>query len=174
MAANDYFNPQFSRAQPEPYQNHGYGSEAAPPYSSQAPSYSSQSRPAERSPVSPFEAPFDDHVYPTRPQDSQYSLGQDSTYYSQGGGGRPAHGSVSSFRDDIPLREHPKHTGETDHVYDIGDPRITPTLGDPMEKPKSRLGFGYFKKDGRIPWVVYILTIIQFSVFISEIVKNGK
>lgn len=174
MAANDYFNSQFSRLQPQPYQNYGYGGEAAPPYSSQAPSYSSQSRPAEPSPVSPFEAQFDDHVYPARPQDSQYSLGQDSAYYSQGGGGRPVHGSVSSFRDDIPLREHPKHTGETDHVYDAGDPRITPTLGDPMGKSKSRLGFGFFKKDGRIPWVVYILTIIQISVFISEIVRNGK
>jgi len=172
MAANDYFNPQFSRPQPQPY--HSYGSEAAPPYSSKAPSYSSPSRPSEQSPVSPFEAPLDDHVYPARPQDSQYSFGQDSTYYSQGGGGRPAQGSVSSFRDDIPLRAHPKHTGETDHVYDAGDPRITPTLGDPMEPPKSRLGLGFFKKDGRIPWVVYILTIIQFSVFISEIVKNGK
>jgi membrane associated rhomboid family serine protease len=82
--------------------------------------------------------------------------------------------SVSSFRDDIPLREQPKHTGETDHVYDVGDPRITSTLGDTMEPPKSRLGFGFFKKDGRIPWVVYVLTIIQFSVFIAEIVKNAQ
>jgi hypothetical protein len=81
---------------------------------------------------------------------------------------------MSSFRDDIPLREQPKHTGDTDHVYDAGDPQINPIITDPMEPATSRLGFGLFKRNGRIPWVVYMFTIIQFSVFIAEIVKNGK
>lgn len=175
MAANDYYNSQYSRPQPQPYYNYEQGLDSsAPPYSSHAPSYSSQSRPTELTPVSPFEGPFDDHVYPVRPQDSQYSLGQDSVYYGQGASGRPSLGSASPFRDEIPLRDQPKPAGETDHVYDVGDPRISPNLGDPMEPPKSRLAFGFFKKDGRIPWVVYAFTIIQFSVFIDEIVKNGK
>lgn len=175
MAANDYYNSQFSRPQPQPYYNYSQETDiSAPPYTSQTPLYLSRSRQAEPSPVSPFEAPFDDHVYPARPQDSQYSFDQDSTYYSQGGGGRHKQGSISSSRDDILLREHPKHTGETDHVYEAPMPQISKNLRDPMEPAKSRLAFGIFKRDRRIPWVVYILTIIQFSVFIAEIVKNGK
>lgn len=175
MAANEYYShsssqpqPQF---QPQPYLSYSQGRASPAP-----PSYTSHARPTEASPVSPFEAPFDDHVYSHRPQDSQYSLGHDSTFYSQGGGGRPQPGSVNSFRDDIPLRDHPKNGGgsETDHVYDAGDARMPPTLGDSGKSPSSRLGLGFFKKDGRIPWVVYIFTTIQVAVFIAEIVKNGK
>jgi membrane associated rhomboid family serine protease len=167
MATNDFYNHSSSRPQQQQAQPYNYGRRAESP----APSYTTY---AQNKKASPFEAPFDDHVYPVRPQDSLYSLGQQSTNYNQGGGGRPQPSTENSFRDDIPLRDHAKHNGATDHVYDAGEAGIPPRASDGRQGPKSRRGFGWFKKDGRIPWVVYVLTIIQLSVFIAEIVKNGK
>jgi hypothetical protein len=63
----------------------------------------------------------------------------------------------------------------TDHVYDATNApghleggrrrkRISAMIGlDTLNKPKTR-----------IPWVVYILTLVQVIVFVVEIVKNGK
>jgi len=121
--------------------------------------------------------------------DSQSTIGADSRYYGQGGGGRQD--SSNSFRDDIPLRDHPgvprKDTSnvDTDHVYDAGDPRAPthlnnqqysndpyPPVDDGRSKRKS--GMGFFKKKGRIPFVTYIFTLVQVIVFIVEIVKNGR
>jgi hypothetical protein len=180
MAANDYYNAQSHRPQPQSYNSYGSApSGPAPPYSSTADSsqaYLTQIRPTDPFPVSPFEA-SDDHVYPARHhgRDSQYSFSQDTTYYSQGGGGRSQDDS-GSFRDDIPLRDHrkPSATTETDHVYDAGEPGLPPTLNDGRTSPPSKKAFGFFKRGDKIPWVVYTLTIIQFSVFIAEIVKNGE
>jgi hypothetical protein len=169
MAANSYYNPS-SRPQPQHFQSYGQQSDStpAPPYSSLPPHAQAPS------PVSPFEAPFDDHVYPMRPQDSQQSFGEDSTYYGQGGRGRLPQSSTNSFRDDIPLRDHvPKQNIETDHVYDARESGMPAGIGSGGESPKR--GFGYFKTPkGKIPWVVYGFTIIQVAVFIAEIVRNGE
>jgi hypothetical protein len=109
---------------------------------------------------------------PGGPQyDSQSTLGADSRYYGQGGGGRLE--QSNSFQDDIPLRDHPglpiKDNDSTDHVYDAPAPaqleegrRNRFSAMDMLKKPK-----------GKIPWLVYILTTIQVAVFIAEIVKNG-
>jgi hypothetical protein len=104
-------------------------------------------------------------------------LGQESTYIGQGGGGKPQPGSLSSYRDDIPLRDQPNHVNdtETDHVYDAGNPQLGSKLDNGRNSSiQRRLGFGFFKKDVRIPWVVYIFTTIQVAVFIAEIIKNGE
>lgn len=192
MAANDYYN---SHAHQEPasqpyYQNYEAPRPALPTYNSAAPSYHSNAptpRPTQPSPVSPFEAPFDDHVYPIggpqrqdnfRHNDSHSTLGQDTAYYGQGGGGRPQD-STGSFRDDIPLQNQPHqkpYAGETDHVYDAGESGIPPGVGNGKAKRRSALGTMFQGKGSkkRIPWVVYCLTIIQSAVFIAEIVKNGK
>ena len=185
MAPSDYYKPPprpSSQLPPPPapdslqqqrptlpyYESYG-GQQSAP---SVAPSYhTNPPRPEDR--ASPFEAPFDDHVYPMgRPSgqqyDSQTSLGADSRYYGQGGGGRLD--QSPSFQDDIPLRDHPgipgKDNNSTDHVYDAPAP-------SQMEQGRgNRLnGMGLLKR--RIPWLVYILTTIQIAVFIAEIVKNG-
>lgn len=186
MAANDYYNPSSRHQTPQPYNQQSYNSpqDYRPPISA-APSYHSQpaSRPGTvppqqhdiTSPISPFEAPFDDHVYPAHAQpsrfDSESTLGQDTRYYGQGGGGRldPS----NSYQDNIPLRDHPglKPTDSTDHVYDA------PAAPAQLEEGQGRKrfsGLGRFKTKSRIPWVTYILTIIQVAVFIAEIVKNGK
>jgi hypothetical protein len=181
MAANDYFNPS-SRLQqqssPPYYQSYNPSAPSiAPSYHTNPPSRTPSARPYEiASPVSPFEAPFDDHVYPIgRPGvhqfDSQSSLGADSRYYGQGGGGRLE--QSNSFQDDIPLRDHPgvppKDDNSTDHVYDA------PAPAQLEEGRRNRFsGLGMLKKPkGRIPWLVYILTTVQVAVFIAEIVKNG-
>lgn len=181
MSANDYYNtrPQQESQQPY-YQSYQPPLQHLPSYHSQAPTYSSQ-RPPDASPVSPFEAPFDDHVYPMggmdpHRMDSQSTIGGDSRYYGQGGGGRPAADSTNSFREDIPLRDHPggplkDNNDVTDHVYDapVPPPQM---MEEGRSKRKSGLGFLKSTKK-RIPWVVYILTTVQVAVFIAEIVKNA-
>ncbi|RDL39762.1 Rhomboid-like protein [Venustampulla echinocandica] len=191
MAANHYHDasqPEHSQTPQPYYQPYNaappqYRASPAPPDSSQPHSRAPSARPSDLSPVSPFEAPFDDHVYPMeRPAyryDSSSTLGQDSGRYAQGGGGRQD--PADTFRDDIPMRDRPsvppKDTG-TDHVYDAGDPRAptplqtNPSLEDGRRSRKS--GMGFFKTSKRIPWVVYTLTLIQVAVFIAEVVKNVK
>lgn len=189
MSANDYYN-QSSRPEQttQPYYQ-SYNPpqhpplDPAPSYHSQPPSRAPSARPQETSPVSPFEAPFDDHVYPVgRPAphgfDSQSTLDQDSRYYGQGGGGRPQD-STNSFRDDIPLRDNPgvppkdHYNDSVDHVYDAGDPNAPAHLEE--ARPQRRSGMDFIKKSkwSRIAWVCYILATIQTAVFIAEIAKNG-
>ena len=160
MAANDYYNNHPAQPYDEApyYQNNGFQSH------NPRPQHSGQS------PASPYEAPFEESSYPlggmnTHGLDSQTTLGQDSRYYGQGG-------SRTSFRDDIPLREHPVVPAKddpTDHVYDA-PPNMMAEGGRPPRRSRNRL----FKTPlAKIPWVVYILTLIQISVFIAEIAKNG-
>lgn len=211
MAANDYFNSYSHQQQqyqheepPQPYhsafdtpsQQHtvppSYHSQA-PSIQGSAPSRVGSARPQEMPPVSPFEAPFDDHVYPAPPavpphrQDSSNSYGQDSQYYGQGGGGRPQDGMGYS-RDDIPLRENPQVPAKdastdhvydpnlNDHVYDAGESGIPSHLKN--QKRNSRMsevmGMGLMNKKKGIPFVTYTLTLVQVVVFIVEIVKNCK
>lgn len=105
--------------------------------------------------------------------DSQSTLGQDSRYYGQGGGGRLE--ASNSYQDNIPLRDHPglKPTDSTDHVYDAPAPAPPAQLEEGRGK-KRFSGFGKFNTKSRIPWVTYVLTVIQVAVFIAEIVKNAQ
>jgi hypothetical protein len=190
MSAEDYFNAGRQQT-PQPYQpytgqHHNphqdydfeqrYGTPTGPPsYHTQAESQAPSREPTVPSIASPFEAPFDDHVYPASrpgPMDSQSTLGGDSRYYGQGGGGRQ--NSQTSFRDDIPLRDNPgaaKYDGGTDHVHDI--PVGQSALED--TRPQRRSGMDFLKGSGKsFPWVVYTLTTIQFAVFFAEIAINGK
>jgi hypothetical protein len=199
MAANDYFNPPTNRPEnsqtPQPYYSSYNPSQtpapSLPPYTSQPPSRTQSTRPSDTSPVSPFEAPFDDHVYPM-PQhenphppnsrfDSQSTIGADSAYYGQGGGG--IQGSTNSFADNIPLRDHPggpdvpPKQNSTDHVYDAADPNapVRRNTGTLEEGPRDRGRLtGLLKKKKKIPFVTYVFTIVQIVIFIVEIVKNGK
>ncbi|KAH8805739.1 rhomboid family membrane protein-like protein [Xylogone sp. PMI_703] len=166
MAANDYYNPQSSGHQPYQQYPDTYSEHSLPSYRTELPA--TQGIPPR---TSPFEAPFDDHVYPLGAQGSQSSFGQDSRYYGQGGGGRPQD-SMGSMNDAIPLRDQvpPKDNNTTDHVYDAGD--APSYLQNTRRNRISGFG-GVLKKRGRIPWVVYIFTIVQVAVFIAEIVKNA-
>lgn len=154
MAANDY------------YDNH-----PAQAYYSQPPQSTGHTH------GSPFDGPFEDSAYPlaaasSHGMDSHTTLQPpDSRYYGQGGGGRPQD-SQTSFHDDIPLRDHSagpaKGDEPTDHVYDAPPP----VMG---EQRSNRRGRNFSKSRlAKIPWVVYILTLIQVAVFIAELAKNGR
>jgi hypothetical protein len=86
--------------------------------------------------------------------------------------------STSEFRDDIPLRTNVAHDSnnsnmrDTDHVYDAADVGMASGINDGRNKPRSN-GLMKWEK-GRIPWVVYCLTIIQVAVFIAELAKASK
>ncbi|KAG9235203.1 rhomboid family membrane protein-like protein [Amylocarpus encephaloides] len=195
MAANDYYNTtsredhtQSPQAYHSSYGNPRDATPSLPPYTSRPPSRSHMARPQETSPVSPFEAPFDDHVYPmSHPApvsrfDSQSTIGADSRYYGQGGGGKPQ--STSSFQDDIPLRDHPgvplpPKDNSTDHVYDAGDPsapvrRRTNSI-EQGTQARGRGMSGLLKRPKkRIAWVTYLLTTAMVAVFIGQIGRNWQ
>lgn len=125
---------------------------------------------------SPFDTVFDDHVYPmnSRPTPGsstgdlgQQNLYQDTGYY--GGAGR------TPGQEEIPLQDRPNKDVEmNDHVYDapVGSGGRS---GKKSKKGKVRLGelgmMGSDKK--RIPWIVYLFSLIQIGVFIAQIVRNG-
>jgi hypothetical protein len=177
MSANDYYNAQSQQPQShQPYQSYRPSPQSLPSYRSEAPVKHLAQPPLDTSPVSPFETPFDDHVYPSGVDgaQSQSTLGPDTRYYGQQGG--RAATSQNSFADNIPLQDHPGKPGvenpSTDHVYDA--PAAPPRV---MEEGRSkrRGGFGRLQSPKkRIAWVVYTLTLIQVAVFIAEIVKNGR
>lgn len=82
--------------------------------------------------------------------------------------------STSEFRDDIPLRTNIKtNNNTTDHVYDASDVGMAPSPTEGRQNKRRSHGFMKWEK-GRVPWVVYTLTIIQVAVFIAELAKAGK
>ena len=204
MAANDYYNPTASPANnPLPahpqYQSHYTPdvppSSSTPPYPTVDPVYKPANGNGQangngngnnhnihnngESSNSPFDTPFDDRPYPSgrpapQPYESQGSLGADSRYYGQGGGGRPQD-STGSFRDDIPLQDQapPKdnYNNDHDHVYDA------PIRPSNLEagRPSRNSGFTKPKKSlWKQSWVCYIFGLIQVIVFIVEIVRNCR
>ncbi|KAF7872091.1 uncharacterized protein EAF02_009196 [Botrytis sinoallii] len=210
MASNDYYNSSYSHQQqqyqhaepPEPYHSQfdvqSQQNTVPPSYHSQVPSRQGSipsrvgsTRPHEMSPVSPFEAPFDDHVYPApnvppHRQESSNSLGQNSQYYSQGGGGRPYDGMGYS-NDDIPLRENPQvppkdastdhiyDSNLNDHVYDAGESGVPSHLrNNKKNRMSDAMAMSLINKKKGFPFVTYTLTLVQVIVFIVEIVKNSQ
>ena len=190
MSANDYYH---SSSQPQtgyPYP-HAPSSYAAAPYHSQsstpAPPYSEPAhagRPSHQTPGSPFETPFDDHVYPLDPRQSSNAnmaqqqqqqpsrYNQDTGYYGQG------RLSPDERRtEDIPLQDRPpaKDANGADHVYDMGESGRSSRNSRKSKRGTVRLGelgmIGSKKK--RIPWVVYFFSVVQIAVFIGEIIRNG-
>ncbi|KAJ8123812.1 hypothetical protein ONZ43_g323 [Nemania bipapillata] len=140
-------------------------------------------------PASPFETVFDDHVYPTQTPSqthstanslgtSQQSFAHDTRYHSPG-----SPDGFSAGTDEIPLRQHNINNSNnkaagylnesTDHVYDA-----EPTTRRRGTSKGRALGFGQLGMLGsdkkRIPFVVYLFSIIQIAVFIAELVKAGS
>ncbi|KAK3946081.1 putative rhomboid family membrane protein [Diplogelasinospora grovesii] len=198
MDANEYYSrkplPSPSPQQhPSQYQYGVPASSAASTYST-PPSYSSQPHlaahdrpPQSASPApnayshSPFETVFDDHVYPASshqtPSSSQHQLSQqqDPDYHrlSRTPSEEMAYNHPT---DDIPLqnqsqRDPTKDGDMEDHVYDA------PQQNQRRKSRKGRVQFGELGMLGanskKIPWVVYLFTVVQVAVFIGEIVKNA-
>ncbi|KAK0719964.1 hypothetical protein B0H67DRAFT_643263 [Lasiosphaeris hirsuta] len=182
MAANDYYNPKPDPTFP-PTGYSGGGGQAPSIYSSYSgapPSYTSQqpNAVAGAQRPSPFETPFDDHVYPASthqtPSSSQHQLSQqDSDDHRLS---RPSEEMAYNHpADDIPLQ--PQGQGRTNSVKDT---EMQDHVYEAPQRKKSRKGRVRFGELGmlgsntkRIPFVVYLFTIIQVAVFIGEIVKNA-
>ncbi|KAK4033330.1 hypothetical protein C8A01DRAFT_19710 [Parachaetomium inaequale] len=191
MAANEYYgqsqrpvpdavSPVYDSARPAPSSSSVY-STPAPAYSAQPHLAPGDRPPQSVSPVSasPFETVFDDHVYPASthqptPNSSMHRLSRQDTGYH---GHSPVSPDDMAYNnrpaDAIPLQDNPqrlpsKDTEMQDHVYDASQ----------SKKPRrGRVRFGELGMTGsdrkKIPFVVYIFTIIQVAVFIAEIVKNA-
>lgn len=186
MAANDYYNqkPLADPAYPQTgYYGAGQASSAQSTYSAAPPSYASQppNHPAGKHQPSPFETPFDDHVYPASthqtPSSSQQHLSQQDSDYHRLNRVPSEEMAYNQRADDIPLepqggprRDSVKDTEMQDHVYDAPERRKS-------KKKKGRVRFGELgmlsSNSKRIPFVVYFFTIIQVGVFVGEIIKSS-
>lgn len=170
MAANDYYTHSSSG-----HEGRRYDYDAPlPPLPSSSPLYPT-SKPTDSGNSLP-PSPLESSAYPPYPQHSQTSFGSDSGYYGAGQGDRVQDPSV--YAEDRPLRPHPRKkdseewAGQNQQQYRLDD------VGEAVEPGKRRKGSrggrkrstGFFS--GRIPWVVYILTLVQTGVFIGELVKN--
>lgn len=96
------------------------------------------------------------------PQQGYYP---DTAYYGTGRGSP----EVKPTSENIPLQDRPgKDIEMDDHIYDAPRRR---------KNKKRKIGLGELGMIGadrqRIPWVVYVFTVIQVGVFIAEIVRNG-
>jgi hypothetical protein len=190
MASNDYYygnNKPLPNPSPSPfnaYTPQTSHSTPAPPYSAEPDlSHPSNSRPQQQQQqpyASPFDSPFDDHVYPLDPrqgssgnmnQPGKYN--QDTSYYSHG---RVSPDERRDTTEDIPLQNRPgaKDTNEADHVYDAAESGRSSSQSK-KKRGNVRLGqLGMFTNGKkRIPWVVYIFSVVQIAVFVGEIIRNG-
>ena len=88
----------------------------------------------------------------------------------------------NTFTEDIPMKDHSRiHTNQsewptTQHTAyppspesQIPNPALLPPPARSKSKRKKKKG-GFFS--GKVPWFVYIMTLIQVTVFLVEIVKN--
>ena len=167
MSAGSYYNPRPSQTHPFQYEDrppslppkstgpiapHISTAQIQTPYSSYEQDISSTQR---------VPGPYSD---PYKNGSTQSSLRSDTNYYGAGGD-RPA--EVDSYSDEIPLRTHAQKAG-SDGQY-ASSPVAEPTAGPRSRQPRRK---GFFQ--GKIPWVIYTLTLVQVIVFIVELVKNGK
>ena len=80
------------------------------------------------------------------------------------------------FADNVPLKPQHEQTPSDGELSKKGDPDLDKSLPIPVSQRRKRRREpekkGFFK--GRVPWVVYIFTLVQLTVFIVEMVKNGE
>ena len=134
------------------------------------------------SPVSPVESPFHDHSYPSQashPGNSRPSYGQEPSSYSPD--------AANPFADDVPLRQYPSQgqspplepkdsSGQQFHPgLENGLPPSPDQEATGQKRGKrSKRRFNPLNPKNRTPWFVYIMTLIQITVFIAEVANNCK
>lgn len=165
-------------AKPAPYSPSDISYTPATAYAAPGQSSNSHSPVHGRIEQSPFDTVFDDNAYPMHPNSrptpssstgdiGQHGFYQDTSYH---GGSNPAHGQGQEA---IPLQDRPGKDVDpemNDHVYDA------PGRNKKNKKGKVRLGeLGMLGANNkRIPWVVYIFSVVQIAVFIACIARNGR
>jgi hypothetical protein len=156
MAANDYYNTSHGQHQGTTSQFGKSDSPLSPLPSNQTP-YSS--------------SPFDDHNNYYNTPNSSGALG-----------GYPSNSNTSyqgaqqdPFTDHnaIPLNSQPKMDGHG-HKHDDDSPirYAVDEEGGVRRRKSKKKKKGWFQ--GRVTWVVYILTTVQVGVFVGELIKNGE
>ncbi|KAI9845500.1 MAG: hypothetical protein M1837_004839 [Sclerophora amabilis] len=172
MAANDYYN-----YTPSPHRPNVDFNAPLPPTP-----LSTNQRPAEsshnQSSIPVESSPLGDHLYSSNPyhiRDSRQSLASDSPYHGTTTGG--AYGQ-DPYADNIPLKPQastfsPQQLdGQNTKPYPTGlEGGVAGSSGVPNRKKKRR--HWLLPSKGPKPWFVYVMTVIQISVFIAEIVKNS-
>jgi membrane associated rhomboid family serine protease len=187
MASNDYyagFDNNHNRY--DPHQDTSYQASSSgrldhdlPALSNPSPSPlpHKSSEPYQDHNPSPFNTPFDEdgNSYVTPHHSTQHLVRPDS--YTRAGAHDPFCDSQS-----IPLQSNPG----SKQYGDQGDGSTSPTMGMGHVEQYAGAGAGAGpdgnkmppKKNGwftgKIPYAVYLLSVIQIIVFIVEIVKNGK
>lgn len=166
MAANEYYNTSGAGHQGIDY------NAPLPPVPPSVPSKTSDPAPA-GTPGSPFSTPFDDNAYPVQEYQSHY--GHNADYYSLDGAA--SHGP-NPPTDYIPLETHPP-AGAAGDVHGKARPPYAPGLGGAMDdgdaegRRRKKRRSRFLDKQGRTPWFVYTMTLIQVAVFLAEIGRNG-
>ncbi|CAD6506121.1 BgTH12-07051 [Blumeria graminis f. sp. triticale] len=126
-------------------------------------------------PAAPLEIQFDHQNYPAGAQrlhqyDNQSTTSQDSRNYGAHSLGRAG---TTNFGESIPLRDHsalPSREGNiTDHVYDASSQNYSHQAPNTIKKNST---WKMVNTGIKLPYVTYLLTLIQCAVFIVEIVKN--
>ncbi|KAL8731378.1 MAG: hypothetical protein Q9166_003470 [cf. Caloplaca sp. 2 TL-2023] len=167
MAANDYYNPS------EQQSHHQRRSDAPLP---PVPDYELPHKLNEHnSSASPFSTPFDDPTYRPYGHESHGDLAVEHPY--NGAGGTPRPYDPSPYSEDIPLRNHPSKQSHDPLAYDQHRQDNEAAYTARMDA-QQRAGHDRRRKskgwlNGRIPWVVYTLTLVQVVVFIAEIARNA-
>jgi hypothetical protein len=152
MAANEYYSSQTSQPYTRPQYLDTRPQGPAPGPAPYNPSYSSssidQSRPSLVSAADDRRNDYDN-----------------SSRYSQ-------------FSDTIPLKNQQSiNTNQDDwrtqpNQFDNSpeSQNAPPFLPKQKQKPQKKKGFF----SGKIPWVVYVVSLVQITIFIAEIIQNGK
>ncbi|MCJ1478885.1 hypothetical protein MMC13_007569 [Lambiella insularis] len=102
------------------------------------------------------------------------SFDSESQLYSADGGGR--RNDSGPFSDNIPLRPHPEPDASELDLPQTADSELDKSLPGPVGERRRKKRREPQKKglfQGRVPWVVYIFTLIQLTIFIVEMVKNA-
>lgn len=172
MAANDHFNPMPANSH---LSDRRMNAEIRPlPISQSSYSAYKPEHPANTdSPISPSSdprspsSPIYRQTSLLSPTDSRSPV--DSRFYGAGGGGRTSESGL--YREDIPLTSplSPPGNGMPKQQPYEADPSLPGPAQAPRRKRRREQG-GWFR--GKIPWVVYIFTLAQLTVFIAEIVRN--
>jgi hypothetical protein len=169
MASHDYYD-QFSH-QNTSYSTGGRTNQPLPPIPS-SPSYRTPKPYIDTSGISPVQSPFDDHAYPAYPAASQSQT--HLADYAE----RPSY-SHDPFRDSnaIPLQSSqnlkpgPYTSSSPTSAMSEAERAYRPRRGDSKRQSVKKKEQGWFR--GKITWAVFFLTLVQFTVFIVEIVRNG-